>query len=640
MFIYYTLNIFILQSFIMIRPLCCVWIVILSFTGLVCSSDIDSLAFEVTNEVEMMCPYVNPDSLYSDYSDILEFLPTDDLQSVLQEEQARESSCALDVPVFSNAVNSADIIEELSAFLSFPSTGTDTAISSVQVQSTVGSAKRACDAVENTAKRQKKKTKATANTALMDEAEVRMAVEEFRRCFGPGVKIWRHLPRPIIKFANNLAQRGLTSAHSSKIVELCTASEEWLDHYVFWRMLLLFVDTMSLEVTELNRLEDKKTVVLRDRKPSAKPLSEGTKHYIGRSIAKCRGAKRMEIECSLNVLEGRDTADVLAVLRWFLYHVKIECVGITCDLTEAGMSSAVFGRQMQALTKEWRETRVRIDSLALRFRLTQYKDAAVIVKECSWATVLKIHFIGARLCQDNDINQMLKTLLLHCPTLDQLSVFGFHVSIEHIRTIAAMLPQLMILDVGFLSLDRLLLGQKKEKESMPVFPGLKTLKLASMYSYLDASIKNLACLFPNLKFVQIPSRHVTTPLIDALSSLRLLRTLEVVDSTLDTETAVYLLDKLPNLECLSVGVSNLDIKLAHALSKYVGMHTLKLRGYYTAGFLASLLRPSPLMSTLKVLSVWRNSGSYRKGNFSIEDKHSKDTAMKNFGCEVEIRRWD
>ncbi|KAI5193059.1 hypothetical protein NECID01_2169 [Nematocida sp. AWRm77] len=626
----------------MISPLCCVWIVILSFTGLVCSSDIDSLAFEVIRELEMMCPYVNSDSFYSDYSGILELLPIDNVQNGVQEEQARESSCALDGPVFSNAVNSTDIIEELSAFLSVPSTGTGTgaasAISSVQIQSTVGSAKRACDAVENPAKRQKTNTTSMApeaTTALMNEIEVRIAIEEFGRFFGDDTKISGYMPPGMADFAEDLAQRGLASAYSREIVEQCTAPKQWRGHNVFWRMLMFFVDTMSLEVTGSNQLENKKTVVLRNRKPSAKPLSRCTKDYIFRCIAKVRDAERMEIECSLNILEGRGTADVLAVLRWLLYHVKIECVGITCDLTEAGMNSAVFGRQMQALTKEWRETRVRIDSLALRFRLTQCKGAVMVMKECSWVTVLKIHFMFVDVQNVDDINQVLKTLLLHCPALDQLSVFGFCVSIEHTQTITEMLPQLVLWEVEQLTLK----SQGEEKESIPLFPGLKTLKLANIYNYLSPNIEKFMGLFPSLKFVKILSRYVTTPLIDTLSSMRLLRSLETVNGLLSIETAVYLLDKLPNLECLSVGVKELDNKLAHALSKCVRMHTLKLRGNYISGFLASLLRPSPLMSTLKVLSVWRNSGtSYGRGNFSAEDKHSKDTAMEKFRCEVEIRQ--
>ncbi|KAI5192769.1 hypothetical protein NECID01_2075, partial [Nematocida sp. AWRm77] len=555
----------------MIRPLCCAWIVVLSFTELVCSSEIDSLAFDVIRELEMMCPYVNPDIFYSDYSDILEFLTTDDVQNGVQEEQALESSCALEVPGASKIVNSADVIEELSAFLSFPSidtgTGTATGISSVQVHSTAGSAKRACDTTKKARKRQKTNTTtstdAEATTALMNETEVCMAVEEFNMQFRHGPMVWGRLPSDMLVFAKDLAQRGLTSAHSRKIVELCTASEEWLGRPVFWRILMFFVDTMSLEIVDLNQLEDKKTVVLRDRKPSAKPLSGCARQHIYRTINRFRGTERMEIQCSLNVLEDRGTADVLAVLRWFLYHVKIECVGITCDLTEPNMSSAMLGRQMQALTKEWRGTRVRIDSLALHFKPAQCKGAVMVMKECSWVTVLKIHFMFVDAQNVGDINQALKALLLHCPTLEQLSVFGFHVSIEHIRTIAAILPQLVLLEVGFLNLNKLALGQKKERESMPVLCGLKTLKILNIYNYSVADIENLVCLFPNLKFVKIPSRYVATPLIDALSSLRLLRSLETVNGLLPIETAVYLLDKLPTLDCLSFGVHKLDNKLVH-----------------------------------------------------------------------------
>ncbi|KAI5193068.1 hypothetical protein NECID01_2171 [Nematocida sp. AWRm77] len=489
-------------------------------------------------------------------------------------------------------------------------------------------------------KRQKTKTTTTANSTLMDETEVCLAVEEFGRCFGDGAKIISHMSLHMMEFSKDLALRGLTSVHSREIVELCMASEQWLGHNVFWKMLMLFMDMLSLEIVELNRLEDKKTIVLKDRKTSSKPLSECTNRHIWRSIAKCRDAERMEIECNLNVLEDRGTANVLSVLRWLLYHVNIECVGITCDLTEPNINSAMLGRQVAALTKEWRGCSVRIDSLALHFRHAHYKDAAVVVKEYPWVTVLKIYFIcGASRCQDDDSIRVLKALLLHCPALEQLSVFGFHIGIGHMRTIASIRPQLMLLEVECLTLEKLTLDQKEEEEAMPVFSGLTTLKLLNLYThYSDAVIEKFVGLFPILKNVQISAKNVTTSLIDALSKLRLLRSLEIFNGSLGIETAECLLDKLPVLECLSVGVKELDNKLAQVLSKYAGMHTLKVRGKYTAGFLASLLQPSPLMRTLKALYVCKNSGPCcRKDSLSIEDTHSKKDAMKKFRCIVEIR---
>ncbi|KAI5145283.1 hypothetical protein NEPAR04_2392 [Nematocida parisii] len=477
---------------------------------------------------------------------------------------------------------------------------------------------------------------AETNTALMDETEVRIAIEKFGRYFGKDTKVNVRLTPDMLGFAEDLALRGLTSAHSREIVDLCTASEQWLEHSVFWRILMFFVDTMSLEIVELNHLENKKTAVLRNRKTSAKPLSRCTKDYIYKIIAKVRGTERMEIQCSLDFLVSRGTADVLAVLRWFLYHVKIECIGIACNLTEAGMNSAVLGRQMETLSKEWRGSTLRIDSLALYFNLAQYREAAEVVKECPWVSVLKMHFIGTDSRETGDINQALKALLLHCPSLEQLSVFKVSIDIEHIRTIAAMLPQLVLLEVGVLTLKKLALDQKNENEAIPVLPGLKTLKVRSLYNYSDAGIESLVCLFPSLKYVQISAKNVTTPLIDTLSSLRFLRTLEILNGFLPIETAEYLLDKLPALEWLSAGVNKLDNSLAHVLSECTGIQTLKLRGTYIPGFLASLLQPSPLMNTLKVLCVCRNSGFYRKGSLSAEDLSSKDTAMKKFGCAVEI----
>ncbi|KAI5191551.1 hypothetical protein NECID01_1501 [Nematocida sp. AWRm77] len=612
-----------------IKAVYCAWMILLKCTLLVCSANIDSLDFELIDDIQ------------NDDSDVR--------QSVLQEEQTLESSYGLDMSVLSNAVNTVGVDEEVSASasLSLPSTSTTTAISSVQVQPSAGSAKRVCDrAVKEDGKQRRRKRQKTntttstateTNTALMGETEVRIAIEKFNKYFEKDTKISSYMPRGMLELANNLGVRGLTSVHSREIVELCTASEEWLGNDVFWRMLLFFVNTMSLEVVELNRLEDKKTVVLRDRIRD-KPFYECVDRYIRYVVAKFRGAERIEMQCSLGILEDRGTADVLGVLRWLLHHVKIECIEITCDLTEMGMSSTMFGRQVEALSKEWRGTRVRIDSLALHFGLAQYMAAAEIINLCSWITVLKMHFINAVLCQDDDRKQVLETLLLHCPAIEHLSVFGLHIRVEHIRTIVSMLPQLVLLEVGLLSLEKLALGLEEEKEFGLVFSGLKTLKIQNIYSfYSDTGMEKFVELFPNLEGVQIPSRYVTTPLIDVLSSLRFLRSLEIVNGSLSTKTIEYLLGKLPTLEWLSVGVKYLDNKLAHALSKCTAMHTLMLRGRYIPGFLGSLLQPSSLMTTLKVLCVWRYSGaSVRRGNLSAEDKYIKKAAIKKFGCAVEI----
>ncbi|KAI5191157.1 hypothetical protein NECID01_1326 [Nematocida sp. AWRm77] len=638
-----------------IKVVYCAWMIFLKCTVLVHGTGLENIDFELIPEIDMsFVDDINPDNFHPDYSSILDSLPREDWQNdtngaqqtALQEEQASGDSRPLDVPALSNAVNTVDINEgfSASASLSLPSTSTGTAssISSVQECSPAGSAKRACDTAkkekgeQKAGKRQKTNTTtstaAEANTALMDEKEVHLAVEEFNRYFREDKKVISRLPPYMLEFAKDLAQRGLTSTHLREIVDLCTASKQWLGHGVFWRMLLFFVDTLSLEVTYLKRIDGKKTVVLRNRKIQDKLLSDSSDRYIRYVIAKCQGAERMEIEYNLNILEGRGTEDMLGVLRWLLYHVKIECIGISCDLAEASMNSVVFGRQVNPLTKEWRGSSVCIDSLALHFTRAQYMSAAEIVKEFPWVTVLKIHFMDIVLYQVDNRKQALKALLLHCPVLEQLSVFGLCVGIDHIRIIAPMLPQLMLLEVEFLTSET----QEEEEESTPVFPGLKTLKILDLYIYyLDADIKKLMGLFSNLKDIQMPAKYVTSPLVDALSKLRLLRSLEIINGTLNTETAEYLLEKLSNLECLSVGVRKLDNNLAQALSKYAGMHTLRLRGKYTPGFLASLLRPSPLMNTLRVLDL-RRYYIDATNNPSPEDKHSKKEAMKKFGCMVQM----
>ncbi|KAI5192098.1 hypothetical protein NECID01_1807 [Nematocida sp. AWRm77] len=397
------------------------WMILLGSEMLMCSVDFSSLSFEPTD----ICPDINLDVFYSDYFDTLDSLARDIPQNVLQEEQATGDSRPLEVPGASKIVNSVDVIEELSTFISFPATSTSTAssISSVQVQSPVASTKRACNTAEKKDRKQRarkqQKTNTTvteANSVLIDEVEVRMAVEKFNRYFGDDKKVSIRLPPGITEFAENLVQRGLASVHSREIMELCTASEKWLGHNIFWRMLIFFMGTQPLYLTNLNQLEDKNTIVLRD-KLSNQPLSESSNRKLQHVVAKFRDAERMEIQCSLSILEGKGTTNVLGVLRWLLYHVNIRCVGITCDLREAGMNSAVLGRQMAALTKERRESRVHVDSLALHFKFADYMAAAKIINQCPSISVLKIHVIGVYWCQVDDINQALKALLLHCPAL-------------------------------------------------------------------------------------------------------------------------------------------------------------------------------------------------------------------------------
>ncbi|KAI5188425.1 hypothetical protein NECID01_0056 [Nematocida sp. AWRm77] len=515
---------------------------------------------------------------------------------------------------------------------------TDTSTNSDISTSGCSSVKRVHEEVAKKDEEQKarKKQKTTAmsaetNSALMDETEVQVAVEEFNRRFGYGAKIISSTPSDMIVFVKNLAQRGLTSAHSREIMEKCTASEKWLGHIVFWKILIFFLETLSLEITTLNRLEDKKTVVLRDRK-KGKPLSEYTDRHMWYIASKCQNSERMKIECSLCFLEGKGTADVLVVLRWLLHHIKIGCVGFACDLTELGMSSEVFGRQIVSFAKEWKGRLIYIDSLTLYLRLGQHIAAAEIIKQCFWISLLKVYFLSTNKNQVDTIGHMLEHFLLQCPVLRQLSVFGLIIGIIHIQKIVTMLPLLVFLEVESLRLGMLALGQ--EEKTVIAFPGLKVLKISTIYSH-SRDIENLAYIFPNLQSIQMPGKNVTPSLIYVLSKLSHLRSLETVNGLLLIETVEYLLEKLPSLECLAVGVKELDNRLAQVLSKYVGMHTLNLRGNYTTGFLASLLRPSPLMSTLKVLCVYKYSGIY-SSSLSPEDQHSKKEAMKKFGCAVQM----
>ncbi|KAI5190867.1 hypothetical protein NECID01_1162 [Nematocida sp. AWRm77] len=619
----------------------------------VCCADVGSVDVELTD----ICADVNLDIFYSDYSDILNSLYRHPPSNLLQENQTPADSCALEAPVLSNTLDSVGINEgsSFSFSLSSPSTSTSTitsvcsAISSAQGCSTAKNAKRVFDRTEkkvraqNMAKKQKKKTTAAeANSGLMDGPKVCQAVQRFKIYFGERARIWTFLPMHIEEFVRDLAQRGLTSSYSKKIMKLCMASEPWVGHKVFWRMLAFFMDTLSLEVAGLNQLEDKKTAVIRDRIRD-KPLSEYSRQHICKAIAKFQEAERMEIECSLSILEGIGTTDVLAILRWLLYHVNIQCAGIACDLREVAMNSKVFGRQVAALTNAWRGNRLCIDSLTLYFTLAEYNDAAGIVKECSSIPVLKMHFIAADLCQVNDGKKALEALLLHCPALKQLSIFGLVIGIDSMQIITTMLPQLVLLEVEFLSLIfGLVLSQKEERESgrkniAPEFLSLSTLKILKLYNFSGISAKQIVDLFPNLKCMQIPAKCIGISVIDALSSLRFLRSLELINGLLPVETAEYMLDKLPTLECLSVGVKDLDNSLAHALSKCAGMHTLNLRGIYTTGFLASLLQPSPLMCTLKVLCVYRYSRCVLD-TLSPRDTYSKESAMAKFGCEVQVKR--
>ncbi|KAI5189606.1 hypothetical protein NECID01_0629, partial [Nematocida sp. AWRm77] len=540
------------------RVLYYLWIILLGCVVLVYGSDFDSLGFELTD----ICADINLDNFYCDYSDLLDSLDGGSLLSALQAKKTLGCSSALDTPGPSNAMNAVDVNEGSSASapvsLSLPgtspstspgpSTGADAGsasfISSVHAQSPASSAKRACDTTkkkegkQRARKRQKTTTTvAETNTALMDGEEARMAIENFNRRFGKHKKVMCRTPTGMPEFSKDLAQRGLTSVCSREIVEQCTASEHWLGHNMFWRMLMFFVDTLSLEIADSNRLEGKKTVVLRDRKLHKKPLSECSYKSMWNVISRYRDAERMEIQCSLNFLEGRSTVDVLCVLRWLLYHVKIEYVGIACDFTEPQITSEVLIRQIADLIKERRGSRVRIDSLALHFTLAQYMAAAGIVKKCPWITVLKIHFIDDDLYGDDDIEKALESLLPHCPALDQLSVFGIRIGIDHIQIITEILPQLVVLEVELLNLSMLTFGQKEKKksnrEAVPTeFPNISTLKVSDLYNYSGPGIKKFMGLFPNLKSIQILASFVTIPMIDALSRLRLLRSLEILNGTL------------------------------------------------------------------------------------------------------------
>ncbi|KAI5190908.1 hypothetical protein NECID01_1203 [Nematocida sp. AWRm77] len=428
----------------MVSAIYCAWLILLKGTVLAHSTDIETLDFELTDELEIMCADVNPGSFYSDYSGILESPPRDNQKNMLQENQTPGDSYSVNLSGPSCTVNSvvANDVSSTSLSLSLPSTSTststDSTISSVQVQSSADSIKRACDQTEThngektkTRKIQKAMTmNAEANTALMDETEACLTIEEFGRYFRDGTKYSGYMSRDMLGFAEDLAQRGLTSAHSRKIVDLCTASEQWLGHSVFWRMLLFFVDTLSLELTDLNQLEGKKTIALRDRICS-KSLSECADRSIYNTIDKVQDAVRMEIQYNLGFLEDKGTEDAFSVLRWLLYHVNIRRVEIICDLTKQEIDLAIFRRQLTALTKEKRGNRVYIDSLALYFKLAQHMAAAEIIKHTTSITMLKIGFLPMNIHQIDSIDHILETLLSQHLELEKLCVSGVRLGIKY-----------------------------------------------------------------------------------------------------------------------------------------------------------------------------------------------------------------
>ncbi|KAI5189731.1 hypothetical protein NECID01_0637 [Nematocida sp. AWRm77] len=76
------------------------------------------------------------------------------------------------------------------------------------------------DGEKKVSKKQKTNTNTSAtasetNTALMDETEACLAIEEFNRCFRDDTMVWIRLPLDILEFSKDLSQRGLTSVHSS-----------------------------------------------------------------------------------------------------------------------------------------------------------------------------------------------------------------------------------------------------------------------------------------------------------------------------------------------------------------------------------------------------------------------------------------
>ncbi|KAI5189584.1 hypothetical protein NECID01_0607 [Nematocida sp. AWRm77] len=633
----------------------CVAFLVCVLVRYACAADISGLDDEMID----ICLDVNLDAFCFDYSNILDSPSGNSLLDMLQENQTPDDSYALEAPVLSNALDSVGINEgsSVSFSLSSPSTSASTiaststcsSIPSVQGCFSAGSAKRACDMEEKkdreqmVHKRQKTNTiLSEANTGRMDKKEVCLVIEEFNRYFMYGVNVWVYIPLNVTEFAKNIAQRGLTSAYSKEIIKQCTASKEWLGHKFFWRVLIFFLNTLSLDIVTSNQLEDKNTIILKDRKIRSKLLLDYTRYHMCRSVSKCQGATKMEINCSLNILEDRSTADVFSVLRWLLYHVNIGHVSIVCDLTKTPISSNAFGRQIAALTKNWKGSRLCIDSLTLHFVLTQHMNASAIVKEFPSIPALKIYFRVSCHYQFGDVNQALKALLLNCPALEQLNIFGVYIGIGHIQMIVSILPKLVLLEVESLNLDMLQLCQRKkeerERETVSTeFPSIRTLKLLNLSNYKNGNIERFVGFFPSLNFVKLPTKYVSASLINAFSRLPYLRSLKIIDGLLLTETAVFLIEKLPNLETLCLGVKKLDAPLLQAFSKCTTMHILQLRGHYNTGFLSSLVCSSPLMNTLKVLDVYRYSKSGTT-KLTPKDLSSKKTAMNNFGCVININR--
>ncbi|KAI5190491.1 hypothetical protein NECID01_0997 [Nematocida sp. AWRm77] len=441
----------------------------------------------------------------------------------------------------------------------------------------------------------------------------------------------------IIEYWHQTMRKSMHTPEFAKLSEKLLASKKWIGHNIFWRLLVEFLNKLSLELSVENIQNNSTATKRREATIKLTSPNTDTSHEMSAGeletiVSNCKGVQKMKIECNLKHLSQDDAMSTLSVFRWLLHHVGIQYLSI-CHIVHTDLRLHQPISLLNHLTQDSLGNMLYVESLFLEVHNKNCESALQILKEYSYISELSIttgKYLETTTIDPNSLGEIFRL----CSNMETLLLPNMTLCIDTLRECLLgniKLKHLEIYNLLLESKDQINYDRKTSFMSLP-FLTVEYLKVAESCSYFESNMRTFVLSFPNLKSLDIVVKGITLIAIGQLSSLCNLTSLAVRNHSLINEHITQIVHCLPNLTCLFIYAFFLDESLARALFRASKLHTLNIQGNYIAGFLKYLFQ-QPLVHSLKSLNIYR-SGPITAEFLSPKDKEAQFYAKVYFNCIV------
>ncbi|KAI5188603.1 hypothetical protein NECID01_0216 [Nematocida sp. AWRm77] len=441
-------------------------------------------------------------------------------------------------------------------------------------------------------------------------------------------------------FADRLAIFLLDKQHSSTIVERCIASEKWVGSKVFWRVLILVLDRLSLKTSVHSVTNTQKSLCIAqkilssDRMVPHNTAAVHAKHTLKEAVENSWKADHIVFNEWIWGIGYQGGTDVYLMLGWLLYHVGVTSISITY-VHQIDQSGKEIKAHMRKLTKNYNGKEVKIVSLNLCFEWKMHREVTDVLKKHPCLTDLKLSIIIDNSLYGLNNTMELKYMFSKCRQLKKLCITGGYISFTAIETVVTCLSNIEELEYNlvFQNKDAAALANLSQGELMPSYT-LETLRIGRICAYDTAYMGILTEFFPNITSLELMSPVVDQSALMRIAEFVFLKHLKLSRFIMANSVFLFLVQSLPYIEFLSASIQYLHESISPPLLACPRLKYLALRGVYSPGFITSLLQ-FPLLNTLKIVDI-KSSTGLESVFLSKEEMEAIHHAQLNHGCIIQI----